>query len=137
MALALVLAGAPQGDAVVNEAIIPNLGGLSNDNAAAMVDHQAAADLRAGVNLDAGPEAAPLGDAPGRKFQPPAIQPVGHAVAGDSVDAGVEQQNLQFTAGGGVPALIGLQKARGPGGIFFHGKILNSQKGRRLGAEAK
>ena len=65
MALAVVLAGAAQGDAVVDQAVVADLGGLADDDAHAVVDDQAAADRGAGVDLNAGPEAGPLGDSAG------------------------------------------------------------------------
>ena len=67
MALAHVLAGAAQGDAVVNQAVVPDLGGLADDKAHAVVDDQALADGGAGVDLDAGAAAAGLGDQAGQK----------------------------------------------------------------------
>ena len=73
VALALVLAGAAQGDSVVDEAVVSHLGGLADDDAHAVVDDQPAADLGPGVDLDAGPEPAPLGDEPG---QEPAVMTV-------------------------------------------------------------
>ena len=53
MALAGVLAGAAQGHAVVDRAVVTDLGGLAKHDAHAVVDKQLAADLRAGVDLDA------------------------------------------------------------------------------------
>ena len=45
--------GAAQGHAVVDRAVVTNLGGLAKHDAHAVVDKQLAADLRAGVDLDA------------------------------------------------------------------------------------
>ena len=53
--------------------------------------------------------AAPLGDAPGQKAEPAAVEPVGQAVVQGGVDAAVEQGDLQLAAGGGVAPLIGAQ----------------------------
>ena len=53
MALAGVLAGTAQGDAVVDRAVVTDLRRLTKDDAHAVVDKQLAADLRAGVDLDA------------------------------------------------------------------------------------
>ena len=109
MALALVLAGAPQGDAVVNQAVVPHLGGLADDDAHAVVDDQAAADGGAGMDLDARPEPAPLGHQPGQEFQLVTVQGVGQPVVKGGVHAGVEEKNLQPAAGRRIPGLVGPQ----------------------------
>ena len=44
----------PEGDAVVDGAVVTDLGGLADDDAHAVVDEQALADLRAGMDLDTG-----------------------------------------------------------------------------------
>lgn len=109
MTLALVLAGAPQGDTVVDEHVVPHLGGLSDDNAHAVVDDEPAADLGPGVNLNPSPEPGPLGDHPGQELPLVAVQPVGQPVIQGGVDPLVQQENLQFGPGRRVPALVGLQ----------------------------
>ena len=78
-----------------------------------MTMDQALADLRAGVDLDAGAVAAALGDEPREEEQPVVIAPVGHAVASHRADAGVEQQNLQRAARRGIARLVGRDQ-------FFH-----------------
>ena len=54
MALAGVLAGAAQGDPVIDGAVVADLGGLTENDAHAVVDEQLVADLGAGMNLNAG-----------------------------------------------------------------------------------
>ena len=108
MALAHVLAGAAQGHAVVNQAVIADLCRLADDDTHAVVNDQTLADLGAGMNLNAGTVAAALGDQPGQKFQPMLITPVGFPVAPYGSHAGVQQQNLKRTAGSRVSGLIGL-----------------------------
>ena len=109
VALALVLAGAPQGDAVVDQAVVPHLGGFADDDAHAVVDDQAAADFRAGMDLNAGPEPAPLGYQTGQEFQPAAVQKMGQPVVKGGVHAGIEQKNLKPAACRRVPGLVGPQ----------------------------
>ena len=53
---------------MVEQAVVPDLGGLADDDAHAVVDDQAAANLGAGVDLNPRPEPAPLGDGPGQKL---------------------------------------------------------------------
>ena len=60
VALALVLAGAAQGHPLVEQAVVPISAVSPDDDAHAVVDDQAAADGGAGVDLNAGPEPAPL-----------------------------------------------------------------------------
>ena len=107
MALALVLAGAAQGDAVVDEAVIPHLGGLADDDAHAVVDDQAAADLGTGVDLNARPEPAPLGDGPGQKLHLMTVTEMGRPMIDRGVDAGIEKKDLQLAPGCRVAGLIG------------------------------
>ena len=60
VALAGVVAGAAEGHAVVNRAVVPDFRGLTDDDAHAVVDEQAAADRRARVDFDAGHVAGKL-----------------------------------------------------------------------------
>ena len=109
VALALILAGTAQGNPVVDEAVVPHLGGLADDDAHTVVDDEAAADLGPGVDLDARPEAAPLGDEAGQKFQVMTVEKMGDAVVNGGVYAGIEQENLQLAPGRRVAGLIGRQ----------------------------
>ena len=79
------------------------------DGSISVTTGQPYADDGPGVDLNAGPEAAPLGDAPGQKAEPAAVEPVGQAVVQGGVDTAVEQEDLQLAAGGGVAPLIGAQ----------------------------
>ena len=67
MALAGVLAGAAQSDTVVDGAVVPDLAGLAEHDAHAVINEQASADGGTGVDLDAGAAAAMLADPPGQK----------------------------------------------------------------------
>ena len=118
VALAHVLAGAAQGDAVVDQAVVPDLGGLADDDAHAVVDDQALADGGAGVNFDSGAPAAGLGDPAGEQLQVVLIAPVGPAVAAGGFQSGIEQQHLQRSTGGGVAGFIGFD---GFAQVFEHG----------------
>ncbi len=67
VALAGVLAGAAQSDTVVDGAVVPDLAGLAEHDAHAVINEQASADGGTGVDLDAGAAAAMLADPPGQK----------------------------------------------------------------------
>ena len=128
--LALVLAGAPQGHPLVEQTVVSDLRSLADDNAHAVVDHQAVADGGAGVDFDAGPEPAPLGDAPGQKESMMPVQPMGHPVVQNGMDTRVQEKNLQLAAGRGVAALVGGQQAAQSGYSFCHIELLLVRIGR-------
>ena len=109
MALAVVLAGAPQGDPVVEQAVVADLGRLADDDAHAVVDDQPPADLRAGVDLNSRPAAAPLAHQPGQEEEPVPVEKVGKPVVDERVHARVEQKNLQPAPGRRIAGLIGPQ----------------------------
>ena len=62
MALAVLLAGAAQRDALVQQHVVADLRGLADHHAHAVIDEEAAADARAGMNLDARQSARKLAD---------------------------------------------------------------------------
>ena len=92
---------------MVDQAVVPDLGGLADDDAHAVVDDQALADGGAGVDLNARAPAAGLGDPAGEQLQVVLIAPVGLAVAAGGFQSGIEQQHLQRSTGGGVAGFIG------------------------------
>ena len=67
VALALILAGAAQGHALVQGTAVSHLGGLADDDAAAVVDEHAGADFGAGMDLHTGEEPPQLGQQPCQK----------------------------------------------------------------------
>ena len=107
MALSPVLACTAQGNTVVDQHIVADLRGLADDNPHTVVNDQPAADLGPGVNLDAGTPAVPLGFQPRQKKQFVPVEKMGNPVADDGVDAGIEQENLQFAPSGRIPGLVG------------------------------
>ena len=54
MTLAGLVAGAAERDALVEHAVVAHDGSLANNDAHGVVDKEALADLRGGMNLDAG-----------------------------------------------------------------------------------
>ena len=95
MALAGVLAGAAEGDAVVDGAVVADLGGLADDDAHAVVDEQALADLRAGVYLDAGHMPRKLRKRTREEKVLVLIEPVCLAVVKQSMEALIEEDDLE------------------------------------------
>ena len=93
--LADVLARAAERDTVVYKAVVPDLGGLADDDAHAVVNDKALADLRAGVYLYPGAVPAALRDEPGKKLQPVHVAPVRAPVAEHRLYPRIKQQHLQ------------------------------------------
>ena len=105
MTLAVVLASAAQGDTVVDGAVITDFGGLAKNHAHAVVDEQAAADLGAGMDLDAGMVAAALADPSGQEKVLVFKQPVCDAMVYQDMKSRVQQYDFRQAAGGGVLVL--------------------------------
>src|SRR5204863_7803824 len=86
--------GPAEGDALVDGAVVADLGGLADDDAHAVVDEDAAADLRAGMDLDAGEEARDVRDPARHPVKALRAPPGGPAMHHDRVQAGVTRQHL-------------------------------------------
>ena len=80
VALALVLTGTAQRNAVENQTVVTDLRSLANHDAHTVVNDQTAADGGTGVDLDAGEMAGDLRVQTGQKQQFMLIQPVGDPV---------------------------------------------------------
>ena len=80
---------------MVYQAVIPNLGGLTDDDAHAVVNDKALAYLCAGVDLNARAAAAGLGYGPGDQGHMMGIEPVGLAVAAGGFQAGIKKIYFQ------------------------------------------
>src|SRR5690554_6002524 len=86
MALAFLPTGSAQSHAVVERAIIADLGGLADNHAHAMVDEKTPADTRAGVDLDAGEPAREKRQKTCQPAQPALPQPMVHAMQKNRVE---------------------------------------------------
>ncbi len=95
VALAGVLAGTAERNTVVNRAVVADLGGLADDDAHAVVDEQALADLRAGMDLDAGHMPRKLRESTREEKVLVLIEPVCLAVVKQSVEALIEEDDLE------------------------------------------
>ena len=82
---------------MIDKAVIADLGGFADDYAHAVVDDEAAADLRAGVDLDAGSVAADLRDHTCKEHEIMLIAPVRAAMIEHGLHAGIQQQDLKRT----------------------------------------
>ena len=95
---ALVQTGAAQGDALVDGAVVAHDGGLADDDAESVVDEDPPADLRAGVDFDAGEDAAQVRDEPPRPQPAAAPQSVGQPVHQDGVQPRITGEDLEAAA---------------------------------------
>ena len=100
MALSVVFAGAPQGDALVQQASVPDFGGFSDHHTHAVVDKHAGANAGAGMNFDSSECTTHLADAAGEQLegQSAAPKPMAKTVQADGVEAWITTQHLQPTA---------------------------------------
>ena len=100
-------AGAAQGHALVQQAVVSNFRRSSHHNAGAVVNDQAAANGGGGVDLHPGDPLGMLGHPAGQKTAVMAVEPVGNAVIDGRMQAVVQEKNLQRRPGSGVVFLIG------------------------------
>ena len=68
VAFAVLLAGAPQSDPLVQQATVADFGGFADHHPHAVVNEHAVADACTGVNFDAGEGATDLTEAAGRQL---------------------------------------------------------------------
>jgi len=94
--------GAPQRHALVNGAVVADLGGLADHDAHAMVHEDAAADDRPGMDLDAGQKARQVRDKAAGPAQPVRPAPVRDAVHPQRVQAGIAGDDFPGGARGRV-----------------------------------
>ena len=102
MALAGLLAGSAEGDALIHENVVPDFGGLADNDAHAVVDEEAAADGGSGMDFNAGHGAGELRDDASEGEPASAVDAMGDAVDEDGVESGVAEEDFKHAAGGGV-----------------------------------
>ena len=83
-------------------AIVPDLGGLADDDARAVVDEEALADRRGGMDLNARAAYQPLRHPAGEQGVPLLIQPMGTAMRAQRLIAVIQPPDLKIGLGGGV-----------------------------------
>jgi hypothetical protein len=103
VALAALLAGAAEGDALEERAVIADDRRLADHDAHPVVDHHPPADAGAGVDLDPGQEPAEVREEPARQLVAAAPQPVGGVVDREGVETGRGEDDLGGRAGCRVP----------------------------------
>ena len=107
--LALVPAGAAQGDPLIERDVGADFRRLTDDDAHAVVDEKSGADDRPRVDFNAGPGPGDLGQKPRRSFEPPPPESVGEPVDPHRVQPGVAEDHFQPVSGRRVPGHDGEQ----------------------------
>ena len=98
MALAFLLAGAPQGNALIEGDVVTHNGGFPNDGARAVVDEEAASKFGSGMDFDPGEQARHLGEPAGQEAQIMPPQPVGEMVCPNGMQSGIAEEDFQVGA---------------------------------------
>ena len=95
VALAVALAGAAQRDALVHGHVAAHDGGFADHHAGGVIDEQAPAEQRAGMDVDAGEEAAHLRENARRQAQVVAPEPVRNAMNPHRPKARIAEQHFE------------------------------------------
>ena len=88
--------------------MLADLGGFADHDAGAVVDEEVVADLRAGVDVDAGAAVGPLGHHAGNERDVELVELVGQAIDGDRFQAGVAEDHFVERLAGRVAVVGGL-----------------------------
>src|SRR5207248_2243966 len=99
MAFAALIAGAAEGDSLVEQDVVADFGGFADDDAGAVIDEEAPAYGGAGVNLDSGEESADLGDDAGNERHAPDIELMREAVSQNGMEPRVTEKDLEHAFG--------------------------------------
>ena len=102
MSFAFVFARATESYALIDQHIVADFSGLTNDHAHAVIDEEAAANLRTGMDLDPGEEPADLGDDARDERHARTIQPVGEPVRQNRVESWIAQDDLDRAFRSGI-----------------------------------
>ena len=102
MSLHVFETGATERHALIDGAVIADLGGFANHHAHAVIDDEPAANARAGVNFNAGEEACPMRDPAPQPLEAVRPAPVGRPVHRQGVQAGVTGEHLPGRSGGRI-----------------------------------
>src|SRR3546814_19445151 len=93
--LSFLQGSAAEGDALVERHVVADLRGLTDHDAHAVVDEQPLADPGAGMDLDAGEDAAEMRDEASQQVPAATPRRVRHPMEHQRVEAGVAQRHLQ------------------------------------------
>ena len=102
MALACFFTSTAEGDALINQRVVTDDGGFTNDDTHTVINKGAFAESSAGVNFNAGKEASEMGNEAWQEGNTPTVQPMGEPMGGDRVEAGVAAEHFQPMVSGRI-----------------------------------
>ena len=102
MTLALLPAGAAQGYAMVEGAVVADDRGLTDDNAHAVIDEETPTNVGTGMDLDTGEQACDVRQHPRRPLVTPQPQPVRETMRDHRVQTRVGGHDLEGVACGRI-----------------------------------
>ena len=91
----MALAGAAESDSLIDGDVAADDGGLSNDDAGCVINEKAAANERAGVDVDAGVEAGDLGKHASGETKTGGPERVRDAMEPDGPEAGIAEKDFE------------------------------------------
>ena len=91
MTLAVLLTGSSQCHSLIQGHIIADNGSLTNDDTVAVIDEKSLADLRAGMDLNAGLAHTALGNISGPEIMSAHIQLMRQSVMDHDLEAGIQK----------------------------------------------
>ena len=102
MTLAGVCAGSAERDAVINRDVVADLGGFADHHAGGVVDEQAGAQGRTGMDVDPGQDPGDLTERAGGHLRAASPQPMADSVTPNGMHAWVGEHDLQRAGDGGI-----------------------------------
>ena len=108
VALAFFLAGPAQRNALIQQDVVADLGGLADHHPHAVVDEEPPADLCARVNLDPGGRAIDLRNNASQQNEARFVKPVRQPMQQDGVEAGIAKEDFNRASGGGIASKDGV-----------------------------
>ncbi len=99
-----------QGDPMKNNAVVADFGRFTNDDAHAVIDHQASAKRRPRVNFYAREPAAQFTKKTGNEKEFMAIKKIRHTMKEHGLGTRIEQDDLQIGFGGRIVIPIGFDE---------------------------
>ena len=93
---------AAKGHALIDRAVVADLGGLTDDHTESVIDEHPMPDACSRMNLDTGQHAGNVRDKARRRGQAHPPQRIGHAMEQDGVNARITEQDLERRPGGRI-----------------------------------
>src|SRR6185312_13057860 len=102
MTFAALTTGTTDGHPLIQQNVVPDLGGFADHDPHAMINEQPLSDSGPGMNFDAGEKSRKLRNEPSCDKPTFPVKPVRHPVQHDGMQARVAKQDFPATFCGGV-----------------------------------